>query len=451
MRAPRGGRSDGKSLESDSVRASVSAPAESGADRAPPHSGGGSVVCALSLLPELSPLSDRVVMSEAGKSPPGAHYNQTGLVPGEWLGLASKLVARQNPGGGGVKMVKLLVSTRFPKLAVLLVAVSLMTLGAAPDAWAQGKAPAAAKADKKTREDARKAYSGGEKLYGDGKYDEAYESFKKANELIPSPHALYWMAMALDKQGKGEDAAAAFETLLANPNASKIGDEKLTESKDRLAALKGSAAPSTGELNVMTNPPGASVSVDGEAQPGETPMILKLAPGTHKISVSSPGYETEEADVDITSGKRAEKNLELRSSEGAPVAAPPPEPAETPAEPPPPAKPRSKVPAYVTLGIAGAGAVVGTIFGIKALGAKKDFNDDPTTDKADDVERNALIADMAFGVAITLGVTGVVLLTSSDSEPAKEGHKKSAPKRAKLHFAPYMSPHGGGAAAHLTF
>ncbi len=77
------------------------------------------------------------------------------------------------------------------------------------------------------------------------------------------------------------------------------------------------------------------------------------------------------------------------------------------------------VPAFVTLGIAAAGAAVGTVFGLQALSAKSDFEDNPTTDAADDTERNALIADMAFGVAITLGVTGIVLLTSSDEVPAE--------------------------------
>ncbi|MFO0571126.1 MAG: hypothetical protein U0263_36170 [Polyangiaceae bacterium] len=137
-----------------------------------------------------------------------------------------------------------------------------------------------------------------------------------------------------------------------------------------------------------------------------------------------------------------------------PAAVPPPaEPASPPpAEPAQPAEPRSKVPAYVTLGIAGAGALVGTWFGIQALGAKKDFNDDPTTDNADKVERNALIADMAFGVAITLGVTGVVLLTSSDApEASKEKASRRKAPGAAFRVAPFMSPTGGGAAARLTF
>jgi hypothetical protein len=366
------------------------------------------------------------------------------------------------------------ISGRF--LAVV-VAASLATSTGAPLAFAQGKGPAAgakptdkkpaggdkapaadkpAKApDKKTRDAARKAYTDGEKSYNGGKYAEAYDQFKKADEILPSPHAQYWMAMALDKQGKKEDAAAAFEKLLANPDVDKIGDDKKSEAKTRLGELKGKQ---TGELNIVTTPAGASVSVDGQAQPGETPMIIKLPPGAHKVSLSNPGYESQDVSVDVSAGQRVDKNVELKASElAAPVAPPPgggkPEPAEPPpSEAPPPAKPKSKVPAYVTLGIAGVSAVVGTFFGIKALGAKSDFNDNPTTDKADDVERNALIADMAFGVAITLGVTGIVLLTSSGGESApaaKESAKRTT--RTKLKVLPYAGPTGGGAAALLTF
>jgi hypothetical protein len=105
------------------------------------------------------------------------------------------------------------------------------------------------------------------------------------------------------------------------------------------------------------------------------------------------------------------------------------------------------VPAYVTLGLAGAGIAVGTVFGVMALNDKSDFDDNPTTDKADEVERNALISDMAFGVALTLGITGVVLLTSSDDEP----EAKQTASKDKLVVAPFVTPKAGGAAARWTF
>ncbi len=337
-------------------------------------------------------------------------------------------------------------------LARLLAALVVGTFSAAtvaPPALAQG---AAAKPDKKTRDAARKAYSAGEKAYDSGDYVAAYDNFKKANELIPSPHAEYWMGMALYKQNKDAEALAQLQKFMQDPGASKVGDEKLETAKKAIEDLE---AKQTGEVNLATTPAGATVTVDGQPQSGETPMVLKLKPGTHKVVITSPGYETKEMEINVVAGQRNDQNVELTLSEA------PAEPTPAPVTPvpvddsepaPPPPEPRSKVPAYVTLGIAGASAAVGTFFGIQALSAKSDFDDNPTTDAADDVERNALIADMAFGVAITLGVTGIVLLTSSDSPAAPaESARKHAPKKGKLQFAPYAGPTGGGAAARWTF
>ena len=306
--------------------------------------------------------------------------------------------------------------------------------------------PAAKPPDKKTADAARKAFAEGQKAFGAGDYVAAQAAFTKANDLIPSPQASYWIAKCVDGQNKTEEAIASYEALLADPNVSKIGDEKLADSKTRLEALK---ATLVGEVAVDTNPMLASITVDGVAQPGEAPMTLKLTPGKHRVTVSAKGYLPKDLDLDVKGGDKLKQSVVLEKEPppvvAAAVVAPPPE--QPP--PPPPKEERSMVPAYVTLGIAGAGAIVGTIFGIQALNAKNDFNKTPTTELADKAERDALICDMAFGVAITLGVTGVVLLTSDD-EPAAAA-KAAPPKAARLEVAPYVGKKSGGASARLTF
>ena len=57
---------------------------------------------------------------------------------------------------------------------------------------------------------------------------------------------------------------------------------------------------------------------------------------------------------------------------------------------------------------------------------------------------------MAFGVAITLGVTGIVLLTSDDEAP-KESAKLKSPEKMKLELGGYAGKTGGGANARLSF
>ena len=354
--------------------------------------------------------------------------------------------------------------TGFSRATAAILAGALASAALLPVAAAQGKsapakppadaaaAPAPAKPpDKKTKDAARKAYAEGEKAYNAGDFAGAETNFKKAHDLIPTPHAEFWIAMSIAQQGgRDDEAAKALEAVLASPDSSKIGEDKLAEAKKKLAEIQ---AKQGGEIAIVSTPAGAQVTVDGQPQMGETPMTLKLKPGAHKVTVAAAGYETKTLDLDVKAGDKVEQKVELNSAEMLPPpepvpAAPAPEPAPTPPPAPPPAK--SKVPAYITLGVAGAGAIVGTFFGIKALSAKSDFEDAPTNDGADDVERNALIADMAFGVAITLGVTGIVLLTSSDGD-SKESVSRNLPTRAKVNVAPYVTPQGGGAAARWTF
>jgi hypothetical protein len=128
-------------------------------------------------------------------------------------------------------------------------------------------------------------------------------------------------------------------------------------------------------------------------------------------------------------------------------------PAPTPPPPPPP-EPRSKVPAYVTGGVAILAIGIGTGFGIKALSQSSDFDKTPTTKKADDGENNALIADMMFGIAITFGVTSAVLFLSNDapqSAKATPAQPKAVAKKVTITPTPYVTPSGGGAGAVIKF
>ncbi|HEX3773419.1 MAG TPA: tetratricopeptide repeat protein [Polyangiaceae bacterium] len=344
---------------------------------------------------------------------------------------------------------RLVLLTALPALTALGVA-SFAPNAAAADTKAKPAAAEAAKPDKKTRDAARKAYAEGEKAYAANDFAGAYTNFQKALELIPTPAAAYWSAKALDQQGKTDEAIKAYEALLADPNVSRLGDEKLGDAQTRVATLK---AGQVGEVKISSAAIGAQLTVDGAAQPGPLPITLKLAPGPHKISLVAPGFDAKELDLDVKGGTKTEQKIDL-APHVMPAPEPPPQPEVAPAPPPPPPPPaeHSKVPAYVTLGIATGGAIVGTIFGVKALQSKSDFDSNPTTGNADDTERNALISDMAFGVAVTLGVTGIVLLTSSDdtSAPAKAA-KLHMPPKGTFHVIPYVGRESGGAAARLTF
>ncbi|MBI4705630.1 MAG: hypothetical protein HY744_31440 [Deltaproteobacteria bacterium] len=142
-------------------------------------------------------------------------------------------------------------------------------------------------------------------------------------------------------------------------------------------------------------------------------------------------------------------------------------PSASPTSPPPPTQPSASVPlgapardrteprsnsALVVAGVVALGAgvltgAVGTIFGVKAIGAKADFDASPNADSADEFESSTLLADIFIPVAAVAGVGGAVLLALglADGDAAAE--------QAVLlpRLAPCVGPSGSGMAATWSF
>ncbi|WP_437335725.1 PEGA domain-containing protein [Sorangium sp. So ce394] len=308
--------------------------------------------------------------------------------------------------------------------------------------------------EKQKKDEAKKLYKEAEARFEKGEYAVAADLYRQADEHVPGAAPKYKLALSLDKQGLATEAVAAWQAFLdSKPDAEKFKD-KITEAQGRVEALKKTPA----KVKVATAPeapPGLKIAIDGVAQTGTE---LSVPPGKHTLTVSAEGFIDSSQELEVTFAEAREVSVTLTPKPQEPVAAtpaqppaPPPAAEVPPAQPPPPApatEPRSPVPAYVTLGLAGAGVVVGTIFGIQALGAKGDFDEQPTTKNADRVDRFALISDMSFAVALTFGVTGAVLLLTDDA-PAEKAAASSVTKKAFV--TPYVSPTGGGAAARFTF
>lgn len=289
-------------------------------------------------------------------------------------------------------------------------------------------------------EAARVSFEAGTKAFEEGSFDLAVTEFGKAHSTFPSPHAEYWLAASMDKadaENKNPAAVvAAYEKFLSNSGKSHVGEEFVKAAETRVPELK-KLLPS--KIKFVTTPAGAVVTIDGTARAGVTPLDVELPSGTHKVDIKLDGYEPTSIELNAEGGTEVEQQVTLTALAAAPVAPLPVEEA--------PAVSNSIVPAVVTLSIAGAGLITGTVFGIMALNSKSKFNDNPNTDDADAAERNALIADMSFGIAITLGVTGVVLLTAND----KDETQAKLMREPRFVVAPYGSPYGGGAAAQLKF
>lgn len=343
-------------------------------------------------------------------------------------------------------------------------AASVSASGAAPASPAPATAaPAAPKAKPPSAADlaaAKKNYAEGEKKYKAGDFEAALALFKSANEVKATPQAERFIGLSEDALGHYAVAVDWYDKFLAHV------PDKMGPAADDLKKREAEIKAMPGRVHVDSTPAGASVVVDDKPANGVTPMDLELPVGSHKLTLTEPGHFAEDKTVDVSFASTQTVAVELAAEPPPPpppapavVAVTPPPAATVPPPPPPPASP---LPAYITGGIAIAAIGVGTGFGIAALNDKSNFDKNPTSSTADDGDTHALIADMAFGIAITFGVTSAVLLLTKDEAAA--GATSSAPGPNKTETAsrtpakpktkplpavipsPMVGPHLGGAA-----
>jgi len=132
---------------------------------------------------------------------------------------------------------------------------------------------------------------------------------------------------------------------------------------------------------------------------------------------------------------------------------------ESPLAPVPPPPTTSKVPSYILWGVAGTSLLVGAGFGFAALAGKADFDDNPTSSRADYVHSMAVISDVGFGLGVILAVTGTVFFFADSPEGTGTQALNHGPKRAQregasvahLQMAPLVSPNAGGGVVSFQF
>jgi tetratricopeptide (TPR) repeat protein len=301
--------------------------------------------------------------------------------------------------------------------------------------------------------EARAHFEQGVAHFEEGRYDEALAEFRDAYRIRPHPSVLVNLANCYQSLGRPVEAAQHFERYLREARASL--DSAATAEVQR--AL-GAARASIGTIEIY-GPAGVAVHVDGN-DAGRTPLSrpVEVNPGMHvvefrgtngrvftdRIQVPEGGSATAEAPIDATAPAEAPRNpLDERRPppiEGADDLSEHDEPIE---EPEPEVDGGGEFPIPVsTLIFGGVGVVsivVGSVFGVVALGQQSDyevlFNEwratrpGPTRDlialDAQDVDdaraANALIADIFLGVGAAALVAGAVIwildATSDDDHP----------------------------------
>jgi PEGA domain len=341
---------------------------------------------------------------------------------------------------------------------VLAGLVILAPTGSAMAQKAADGAPAAAAPSAADITSAKKHYAEGEKKLKAQDFEGALADFKAANDIKAAPQAERNIGLCEDNLGHFQAAADWYAKFLAHvpEKMAAQGDEI----KKRVAALQ--AMP--GKVHFDSNPPGATVTIDGKPQTGVTPLDVELPTGTHDVKLTEATRLPASKSVDVTFASTQTVTTDLDPEPPPPPVALAPPPAPAPPPPPPP-EPRSLIPAYITGGLAIAAAGVGTVFGVVALNDKSSFDKNPTTSTADNGDTHSLIADMAFGVAVTFGVTSAVLFLTKDeptpaaasTQPAHRAEANNAKSRAKsgdrVTFTPtpMVGPHTAGAGFLMQF
>lgn len=294
---------------------------------------------------------------------------------------------------------------------------------------------------------------------------------KGAIEKLSRAEALYHAPSILGRLGECQVNVGQIVTGTENLNRvvreelSATAPKAFKDAQTRARGVLNTALPKIARLTVKVEPADAKpqVTVSGAAIPSALIGVERPTdPGTHEIVVTAPGYLEQRATVTLTEGGAQELPIHLvKDPNAAPAVAPPP-PAPVVAAVPPPAPPsdtggkKSNTPAYVALGIGGAGLLVGGITGFLALGKKSDLkgcvdNACPSSQKdtLDGARSMATVSTVGFAVGfVGVGVGVVLLLTGNHSNNAGLAAPKLAQSKPRPTVA--VQPWFGGTSAGLN-
>jgi len=329
----------------------------------------------------------------------------------------------------------------FAVAASQFLAFALFALAGSIASSAHAQGAAAAPTDE-ARATAREAYGRAQQLFQAGDYAGSEAAFMEAYAAVPNPVVLMGVGESRERAGNLVGAIEAFEHYLAErtdaPDAAAV--------RTRIEGLR--AHPAT--LAVRSTPPGAAITLDGEATGRTTPAELEVAAGEHRIGLRLDGHSDESRSLDAGPGAHEEVAVELTE-----VAA---EPALGDGEPIPETVPEDHASqddaedvntgVWVTAGVSAGALLMGTVIGFLALSEESDFNDAPTADSADRGEKLALFADVAFGVAAAAALTGIILHFTQADDDDDEDNDETA---TRVDVAPAVGPHGAGLSAQVRF
>ncbi len=218
---------------------------------------------------------------------------------------------------------------------------------------------------------------------------------------------LYREGVALMKQGKDVEAEAklqqSWDLKRTVDTATNLGEVELDVGQDveaathldyaerhmpnslspvmkkRIGELAAKARAKVGALDIKTTPADALIAVDGKELGRSLEGPAFVLPGTHEVTASLAGHDTEKTSVQATAGKLLPVVLTLKPTAGAPVLPPVAPPPPTGSVLPPPAVDEDQaapVAAWATVGAGATIAVAGGVLLVVGLASQSGAKDD---------------------------------------------------------------------------
>lgn len=262
--------------------------------------------------------------------------------------------------------------------------------GGAPAAMASSAAPAdATAAGDPVREAAGEGAAAGERwlaeaeaAIGAGDTTRAVLFLRRAYAADPDPRYIANLGVVYERIGEYGEAARAFEQYLASD-----------PEPDKRAAAEAALVRLRPEGVVVSTPAGATVTVDGAASAGETPLRLRLAAGAHVVRFEAEG--------------RLPVDAALRVEPGAPFRLE----VTLPAAPVDPGAGRRRA-GYLTLAGGGVALVGAGLLGWLTVGALDERDTIREPDRRLDYEEAEDRANVLGVAAIAVGVVGLGALAT---------------------------------------
>lgn len=292
---------------------------------------------------------------------------------------------------------------------------------------------ALAQSEAESRAAARALGTEGIALAMQGDCPAAIDKLQRAEDLYHAPTIL---------ERLGECQIEVGQLVAGTENLQRVVREPLgpnppapyVEAQERARQALERALPRIAKLTVNVNaPPGAAVEVALNEKPLPAAMVgveRPIDPGEYVVTVRGEGVTSTSQTVKLADGAVESVTLavELLPTATPPPAAPPPvEPAPL-APAPDDAGAREGNPlrtaGYVLLGVGGVGVVVGSIFGVKALGQRSDLDETcpdricprSAEDDLDALRSTATVSTVGIGVGLGAAAVGTVLVFTSSRD-----------------------------------